>query len=309
MSYNQASKPMWNFKHGIKQQHFSNSSFWNFHVISVVFWADFNENKPKPFPFTTIGFSLQLQSNARLSLVLPGYAMSLYEVNLDASVKRILRLSNSTSLSTVRVPWLFFVFLWIIPPKKTSRHFCWLWTCMKSAFFLRKNICMVFMAFGLSTWLTYAHLDLVEVIDLRRRPKVSLVWEFSRSWLNNLVFENWHGHLNISANCNSTKNRLSLFWIYQFFESMFVQWSGAMHAVGCHFFTTSGLCHHSCWVWILEQSCLLQVLLFFGDCPNLVTVGKLSADFFNEGNRINLEKSTLAVFWQNPTGTCILFST
>lgn len=140
MSYNESSKPMWNFKHGIKQQHFSNSSFWNFHVISVVLWADFNENKPKPFPFTTIGFSLQLQSNARLSLVLPGYAMSLYEVNLDASVKRILRLSNSTSLSTVRVPWLFFVFFWIIPLKKTSRHFCWLWTCMKSVFFfLRKK--------------------------------------------------------------------------------------------------------------------------------------------------------------------------
>ena len=31
-------------------------------------------------------------------------------------------------------------FFWIIPLKKTSRHFCWLWTCMKSVFFfLRKK--------------------------------------------------------------------------------------------------------------------------------------------------------------------------
>lgn len=164
-------------------------------------------------------------------------------------------------------------FLWIIPLKKDKPAFLLVMDLYEvSVFFQKKTYVWFSWLLGWVHDLEYAHWGLVEVIDLRGRPKVCLVWKFSRSWLNNLLFENWHGHLNISANCNSTKNRLSLFWIYQFlafWTSMFVQWSGAMHAVGCHFFTTSGLCHHSCWVWILEQSCLLQVLLFWGVAQTL----------------------------------------
>ena len=137
--------PHWNFKHGIKKQHFSISFFdlsCHFRRLNST-----NENKPwNPiFPFHNHRSSLQLQPNAPARGVpwcWEGYAMSLHEVNLDASVKRILRLSNSTSLSTVRVPWLF-VFYELIPAKKNQPAFfcCFLDHIWRQwVYCLRKNM-------------------------------------------------------------------------------------------------------------------------------------------------------------------------
>ena len=91
-----------------QKQHFSNSFLEvSFHVISVVLWAvDFNQQTKNGNPTSVSQPSSYPHLQTHLGVPwCEGYAMSLYEVNLDASVKRILRLSNSTSLSTIRVPW------------------------------------------------------------------------------------------------------------------------------------------------------------------------------------------------------------